>query len=580
MRLPELVKAVNITITDAVLWEHLAGPRSQDRNSRESFLGARPGAARCVRAVHSWSDWGSASRADRETDCPLGVNQEPLQATLVMLEVSMRWFSIYQRGREQSGDVRRTASNPSHFGRAVAMLFIVAAVTISGAPPAQQRPTSRSDPSLRSRAANIGRVKPAALPSTPLLIGYWHNFVNGAGFVRLGDVSQQFDIVDVAFGIPVSGSTSTIGFTVDSPEPEAQFLADVGTLHSRGQTILLSIGGASGIVQLNTTVDVQNFVSSVSSIVNKFGFDGIDIDFEGSSLTLNAGETDFMNPTTPAIVNLISALHHLKTQFGPGFVVSMAPETFFVQAGLRGYGGQQGVYLPVMYGIRDVLSYVHVQDYNTGTRVALDGKTYREGTADFHVAMTEMLLQGFPVAGNPGAVFPALQPAQVAFGVPASASATGSGFTSNVDLVNALTYLIQGKPFGGQYTLRNPAGYPGLRGLMTWSVNWDAAGGFSLSTSVGAFLHALGTAGQKPVITGATAVGRNLIVTGSGFDDGAVITVNSQGQRTTNDSASPTTTLIGVKLIKRARIGHGDTVSIQIRDFGGTLSNPLQFTRP
>src|SRR5215471_4599646 len=389
--------------------------------------------------------------------CVLEHQSEPLPASLVMQEVPMRWFrsSIYARGRQQSHVADCTTANPSHSGRPMAILFVIVALllTQSGSRQAQHRPS------------DIRRLRPAVLPNTPLLIGYWHNFVNGAGFIRLADVSSQFDVVDIAFGIPVSGSTSTIG---------------------------LSIGGASGIVQLNTAADLQNFVSSVSSIINKFGFDGIDIDFEGSSLTLNAGDGDFKNPATPAIVNLISALHQLKTQFGPGFVVSMAPETFFVQAGLRGYGGQQGVYLPVIYGIRDVLSYVHVQNYNTGTRVALDGKTYREGTSDFHVAMTEMLLQGFPVAGNSASVFPALQPAQVAFGVPASASATGSGFTSNVDLVNALTYLIQGKPFGGQYVLRNPAGYPGLRGLMIWSINWDVAGGFSLSTSVGAFLHAIG----------------------------------------------------------------------------------------
>jgi hypothetical protein len=113
---------------------------------------------------------------------------------------------------------------------------------------------------------------------------------------------------------------------------------------------------------------------------------------------------------------------------------------------------------------------------------------------------------------------------------------------------------------------------------MTWSINWDAASGFALSNSVGAFLHGFG-AGPKPMMTGATAVGKNLTVTGSGFDDGAVITVNSEDQRTVNDDVSPTTTLIGIKLIKRARIGHGDTVPLQVRNTSGDLSNILQFTR-
>jgi chitinase len=431
------------------------------------------------------------------------------------------------------------------------------------------------------RLAKVLRAKPTALANSPVLLGYWHNFVNGAGFVRLADVSSQFDLVDIAFGMPVSGSTSTIGFAVDSAESEAQFTADVATLHSRGKVVLLSIGGENGVVQLNTTSDVQNFTGSVTSIINKFGLDGIDIDFEGSSLTLNPNDTDFKNPTTPGVVNLISALRQLRNAFGPGFIISMAPETFFVQAGFKSYSGQSGVYLPVIFGIRDILTYIHVQDYNSGTMYGLDGQIYAEGTADFHVAMTEMLLQGFPVAGDSNSVFPPLQPGQVAFGVPANASAADRGFTTNADLVKALTYLIKGTSFGGQYVLRNPAGYQGLRGLMTWSINWDAAGGFSLSSSVGGFLHGLAAGvGHGPVISAAIAVEKSLVVSGSGFDNGAVIVVNGRDQRTVNDDASPTTTLTGIKTIKRAMIRRGETARVQVRNSSGALSNVFQYSRP
>src|SRR5260370_19971254 len=86
-------------------------------------------------------------------------------------------------------------------------------------------------------------AKVTGLGHGPILIGYWHNWVDGAGFVRLADVSSQFDVVNIAFGTPVSGSTSTIGFTVDPAENETQFISDVATLHSRGKTVLLSIGG-------------------------------------------------------------------------------------------------------------------------------------------------------------------------------------------------------------------------------------------------------------------------------------------------------------------------------------------------
>ena len=38
------------------------------------------------------------------------------------------------------------------------------------------------------------------------------------------------------------------------------------------------------------------------------------------------------------IVNLISALQSLKARYGAKFVLTMAPETFFVQLGYQFYG--------------------------------------------------------------------------------------------------------------------------------------------------------------------------------------------------------------------------------------------------
>src|SRR5215472_3988959 len=355
-------------------------------------------------------------------------------------------------------------------------------------PPAGAGPGVEPAGKTEAQGEAAGNLQSQA-PSNHLFIGYWHNFVNAATFIPLRDVSTLFDVVNIAFARPVAGSTSTISLKLVSRESEADFISDIAFLHGQGQKVVLSIGGANPVVQLNTGSDVQNFIDSVGSLVNQFGFDGIDIDFESSSLTLDPGDTDVTAPTTPAIVNLIAALRQLKTEFEPGFIISMAPGTFSVQEGFKKYAGTAGSYLPVIFRTRDILSYVYVQDYNTGTRFGLDNEIYTEGTADFHVAMTEMLLQGFPVTGDPGNVFPALQPQQVAFGV--TATSVDSGLTSNTDLMNALNYLITGTPFGGQYVLRNPAGYPGLSGMMLWSINWDASNELSLSNAIGPFLHGL-----------------------------------------------------------------------------------------
>src|SRR3712207_7489936 len=84
------------------------------------------------------------------------------------------------------------------------------------------------------------------------------------------------------------------------------------------------------------------------------------------------------------------------------FVLSMAPETFFVQLGYQYYGsgpwgGQDpraGSYLPVIHALRDDLTVLHVQDYNSGPIMGLDDQYHSMGGADFHIALTDMLLAG------------------------------------------------------------------------------------------------------------------------------------------------------------------------------------------
>ncbi|HEY3135961.1 MAG TPA: SBBP repeat-containing protein, partial [Blastocatellia bacterium] len=78
-------------------------------------------------------------------------------------------------------------------------------------------------------------------------------------------------------------------------------------------------------------------------------------------------------------------------------------------------------------------------------------------------------------------------------------------------------------------------------------------------------------------ITGASLSGKQLIVTGSGFDNGAKILVNSQPQKTANDDQHPGATLVSKKAGKN--IGAGQSVTLQVQDSDGSLSNEFIFTR-
>ena len=339
-----------------------------------------------------------------------------------------------------------------------------------------------------------------------VIVGYWHNFDNGSGFIRPENVSSKFDVVNISFAEPVSGSTSLIDFTPDAANiSDTDFRTGIETLQSRGQEVVISIGGANGTVQLNTIAERDEFVTSMISIIEDYGFDGMDIDFEGQSLALNLGDDDFRNPTTPRIVNLISAIDTITDHFGNKFVLTMAPETFFVQLGYSFYGGisaaadrRAGAYLPVIHALRDKLSFLQVQYYNSGSITALDDQFYAMGNADFYVSLVDMLLKGFPITGDPSKFFPALRQDQVLIGLPANFSA-GGGFAPPAEVHKALDYLIKGISFGGNYTLSQT--YPNLRGLMTWSVNWDAFNNFEFSNEHRAYLDALDGVNPLPTAT-------------------------------------------------------------------------------
>jgi hypothetical protein len=73
---------------------------------------------------------------------------------------------------------------------------------------------------------------------------------------------------------------------------------------------------------------------------------------------------------------------------------------------------------------------------------------------------------------------------------------------------------------------------------------------------------------NRPLITQAEKSGKNLLITGTGFDNGATILVDGNAQRTTNDSTNPTTSLFGKKAGKHTSTGS----VVQVQTSSGILS--------
>ncbi|MFD5449814.1 chitinase [Streptomyces sp. NPDC127100] len=448
-----------------------------------------PSTTRVTIYTHGWYGTGAYHADDISLTGPGGETGQPpavpsglTAGTVTSSSVALSWspvpgatgYAVYRDGTRAS-TVTGTSTTVTGLTPSTAYAFQVAAVNDAGE-------SARS----ATVTATTGKGQDGGGSGLPAhaLVGYLHaSFANGSGYTRMADVPDSWDVIDLAFGEPTSVTSGDIRFTrcpvTECPnvESDPEFKAAIKAKQAAGKKVLISIGGQNGQVQLSTTAARDMFVSSVSKIIDEYGLDGLDIDFEGHSLSLNADDTDFRNPRTPVIVNLISAVRTLKARYGDDFVLTMAPETFFVQNGYQFYGtgkwgGQDprcGAYLPVIHALRDDLTLLHVQDYNSGPVMGLDNQYHSMGGADFHIAMTDMLLTGFPVAGDANNVFPPLRPDQVAIGMPASTNA-GNGHVSPAEVTKTLDCLTR-KTDCGSYTTHGT--WPGLRGLMTWSINWD-----------------------------------------------------------------------------------------------------------
>ena len=156
-----------------------------------------------------------------------------------------------------------------------------------------------------------------------LLVGYWHNFDNGAGIVKIRDVDPAWDIINVSFG---ETYTDRAVVELHPVYDEKEFIADIDYVQSKGKKVVLSLGGAEGTIQVPTDAAREKFMTSLTGLIDKYGFDGIDIDLEGGSgMILQPGDTDLKNPTTPQIVNFIKIIKDLVKKYGDNFIISMAP---------------------------------------------------------------------------------------------------------------------------------------------------------------------------------------------------------------------------------------------------------------
>jgi chitinase len=293
-----------------------------------------------------------------------------------------------------------------------------------------------------------------------VLTGYWQDFTNNATSLKLSAVPSGYSLVAVAFANADPSNAGGVTFSVDSGlssalggYSDAQFKSDIATLHSRGQKVIVSVGGQNGTISVSDSTSAANFANSVYSIMQSYGFDGVDIDLENG-----------VNPTY-----MSNALHSLASKAGSGLIVTLAPQTIDMQStGMA--------YFQLALNIKDILTISNTQYYNSGTMNGCDGNVYGEGTENFMTALACIQLQG------------GLRPDQVGLGLPASGSAAGGGYVSPSLVNNALDCLAAGTSCGSFVPTTK---WPAIRGAMTWSINWDASNGWGFVNTIAPHLASM-----------------------------------------------------------------------------------------
>jgi chitinase len=330
-------------------------------------------------------------------------------------------------------------------------------------PPTTQPTTAppTTPPTTQPTTAPPTTVPPSSgtLPKH-VLTGYWQNFYNGAAALKLAAVPSNYDLIAVAFADATS-TPGAVSFTLDSGlsaqvggYTDAQFKADIATLHSRGKKVIISVGGQNGTISVSDSGSATNFANSVYSLMQTYGFDGVDIDLENGINATYMGQ----------------ALHSLRTKAGANLIVTLAPQTIDMQS-------TGSSYFALALNIKDILTIVNTQYYNSGSMLGCDqNAAYSQGNENFLTALACIQLQG------------GLRPDQVGLGLPASTSAAGSGYVSPSVVNSALDCLSGGTNCG---SFKPPATYSGIRGAMTWSINWDVSNGNGFANTVKPHLNTL-----------------------------------------------------------------------------------------
>lgn len=277
----------------------------------------------------------------------------------------------------------------------------------------------------------------------------------------LSDLHANVNTIFVAFA---KGSDATSGTLVErgvatSAYTQSAMISAIAARQAAGKCVILSIGGSDDVIgssgvqyTLSTTTQINNAVSSLTSLITTYGFDGIDWDLESAYKFTVAAMVDVTN--------------QLKTAF-PSLIVTLTPEHFDAN-------NTSGMYRQVATALGSNLSVIQPQFYNA---------SFFTSKAVWQAQITNVVNSLSTAYGE----------SRIAVGLEVVgsniASADSGGYTMTPAEVNAILDSLY-------------SSHPNLRGAFVWSSNSDKGASYPFANTVGTHLLAITGGGATPPTSG------------------------------------------------------------------------------
>lgn len=293
-----------------------------------------------------------------------------------------------------------------------------------------------------------------------IMVGYWHNWDQGVSYdyeggyptaAKLAQTPEAYNVVVVSFMKVNAGDD----FPTFRPYygDDKSFRAEIAQLNAQGRAVLISLGGADAHIEFHRG-DESKLSNEIIRLVDTYGFDGLDIDLEQDAI----GKAD--NQTViPAALKMVR--NHYQSQ-GKHFIISMAPE-------FPNLLNTTPKYAPYINNLEGVYDFIAPQLYNqAGAGIGFEPDNPEQNGYWVSYAQNDdskkfeflYYVSKDLITGKYRNFAVKIPSDKLVLGLPSSHSAAANGMVKDPQVVYRVfeTLAKENLP---------------LKGVMTWSINWD-----------------------------------------------------------------------------------------------------------